>query len=300
MHPSDNRAEIREFLSTRRAKITPQQAGLPPGGGRRRVPGLRREEVAVLAGVSTEWYVRLEKGHIGGVSDDVLDAVAKALRLNEAERIHLFNLARAAKPRRPQRRRAPSAVRPSIARLLESMVGTPAYVRNARNDVLAYNPLFRALYAPLFDDPVNPPNFVRFTFLDPRTHDFYPDWDEAADGMVAMLRTEAGRNPHDRDLYDLVGELATRSDNFRTRWAGHDVRLHQSGTKRIKHPVVGLIEIDFDALELPADPGLVITTYSAEPGTPSADALTLLASWVATSGEEQHLREDEEPDKRIR
>lgn len=287
MQPADNRAAIREFFATRRAKLAPQDVGLPSGGGRRRVPGLRREEVAVLAGVSTEWYARLEKGHINGVSDDVLDAVARALQLDEAERLHLFNLARAAKPKTAQRRQPKSPVRPSIKRLLESMAAAPAFVRNARNDVLACNPLFRALYAPVFDDPVQPPNIVRFTFLDPRRFDFYPDWEEAADGMVALLRKEAGRNPYDRDLTDLVGELATRSEEFRTRWAGHDVRMHLTGTKRINHPVVGLVEITFDVLELPADPGLTITTYGAEPGTPSADALNLLASWAATNHDDE-------------
>jgi transcriptional regulator with XRE-family HTH domain len=291
MDPSDNRAAIREFLATRRAKLTPQDVGLPPGGGRRRVAGLRREEVAVLAGVSTEWYVRLEKGHINGVSDDVLDAVARALKLDEAERLHLFNLARASRPKAAQRRQPKSPVRPSIKRLLDSMASTPAFVRNARNDILACNPLFRALYAPVFDDPVQPPNFARFTFMDPRRHEFYPDWDEAADGMVALLRKEAGRNPYDRDLTDLVGELATRSDEFRTRWAGHDVRMHLTGTKRINHPIVGVVEITYDVLEMPADPGLTLTTYSAEPDTPSDDALKLLTSWIATKNED-----DRDPD----
>ena len=293
MQPTDNRAEIREFLATRRAKLTPQQVGLLPGGGRRRVPGLRREEVAVLAGVSTEWYVRLEKGHINGVSDDVLDAVARALQLDEAERLHLFNLARAAKPRRPQRRAQPR-VRPSIERLLNSMTSCPAFVKNGRIDVLASNPLFRALYSPIYDDPARPPNLARFTFLDPRARDFYPDWNDVANGTVSLLRTEAGRDPHDRDLTDLVGELATRSDEFRTRWAGHDVRLHQKGTKNFNHPVVGPITVAFDVLELPADPGLQLTTYSAEPDTPSEDALKLLASWAATTHEEQALREAEQ------
>jgi transcriptional regulator with XRE-family HTH domain len=300
VQPSDNRAEIREFLATRRAKLTPQRAGLPPGGGRRRVPGLRREEVAVLAGVSTEWYVRLEKGHINGVSDDVLDAVARALQLDEAERIHLFNLARAAKPQRAQRRRTQLRVRPSIERLLASMASTPAFVRNGRIDVLATNPLFRALYSPVFDNSSGPPNLARFTFLDPRARDFYPEWDEAADGTVALLRGQAGRDPHDRDLSDLVGELATRSDEFRTRWAGHDVRLHQAGIKHFHHPVVGPIEVVFDSLEPSADPGLILTTYSAEPNTPSEDALKLLASWAATTQDEQHLRLAEKSDKRVR
>ena len=281
----DNRAEIREFLATRRAKITPEQAGLMPGNGRRRVPGLRREEVAVLAGVSTEWYVRLEKGHISGVSDEVLGAVVRALQLDEAERLHLFDLARAAKPSRPSRRRTRQTVRPSVLRILESMTGTPAFVRNARLDVLAINPLGRALYSPVFDDPARPANLARFCFLDPVSRDFYPGWDDVAHTTVALLRTEAGRDPYNRELTDLVGELATRSEQFRSRWAEHDVRLHQTGTKHFRHPVVGLLDVAFDALPLAAgeDQDLTMTCYTAEPGSPSDDALKLLASWAATS-----------------
>jgi transcriptional regulator with XRE-family HTH domain len=277
----DTRAEIREFLASRRAKVTPEQVGLPAGGGKRRVPGLRREEVAVLAGVSTDWYIRLEKGHISGVSVDVLDAVARALRLDEAERAHLFDLARAARPTRAPRRRARSTVRPSIARIVDSMLTTPAFVRNGRLDVLAINDLGRALYAPAFDTPQRPVNLARFNFLDPRAEDFYPDWDTAADTSVALLRTEAGRDPDNRDLTDLVGELATRSDAFRTRWAAHDVRLHHSGTKHFQHPVVGRLALAFEAMELPTDPGLTLTAYTPEPGSPSEDALRLLASWAA-------------------
>jgi transcriptional regulator with XRE-family HTH domain len=281
----DNRAEIREFLVTRRAKITPVQAGLQPGGGRRRVPGLRREEVAVLAGVSTEWYVRLEKGHISGVSDEVLGAVARALQLDEAERLHLFDLARAARPSRPPRRRARQAVRPSVRRILESMPGTPAFIRNGRLDVLAINPLGQALYSPVFDAPASPANLARFCFLDPVARDFYPDWDEVAQSTVALLHTEAGRNPYDRELSDMVGEFATRSEAFRTLWAAHDVQLHQYGTKHFRHPVVGLMDVDFDSMPLPAseDQGLTLTCYSAEPGSPSEDALKMLASWTASS-----------------
>jgi transcriptional regulator with XRE-family HTH domain len=279
----DNRAEIREFLATRRAKITPEQVGLPPGGGRRRVPGLRREEVAVLAGVSPEWYVRLEKGHISGVSDDVLHAVARALLLDEAEELHLFDLARAAKPLRAARRRPPQQVRPSIQRLLAALSGTPAFVRNGRLDVLAVNPLGRALYAPVFDHPGQPANLARFTFLDPRAADFFPDWDEVAQSTVAVLRGATGRDPDDRGLSDLVGELATRSDTFRARWATHDVRLHRTGVKHFRHPVVGLIDVDFDSLDLPADPGLTLNVYSPEPGSPSDDALRLLAMWATST-----------------
>jgi hypothetical protein len=288
----DNRAEIREFLATRRAKITPEQAGLAPGGGRRRVPGLRREEVAVLAGVSTEWYVRLEKGHISGVSDEVVGAVARALQLDEAERLHLSDLARAAKPSRSPRRRTRQTVRPSVLRILESMTGTPAFVRNGRLDVLAINPLGRALYSPVFDDPARPANLARFCFLDPQSRDFYPDWDDVAHATVALLRTEAGRDPRNRELTDLVGELATRNEEFRTGWAAHDVRLHQTGTKHFRHPAVGLLDVAFDSMPLPTreDQGLTMTCYSAEPGSPSEDALKLLASWAATASPSQDTR----------
>jgi hypothetical protein len=249
------------------------------------VPGLRREEVAVLAGVSTEWYVRLEKGHIAGVSEDVLDAVARALQLDEAERAHLYDLARAAKPRRAPVRRAAPQVKPSVRWILESMTSAAAFVRNGRLDILAINPLGRALYAPVFDDARRPANLARFNFLDPRARDFYPNWDDAADTSVALLRTEAGRDPRNRDLTDLVGELATRSEEFRTRWAAHDVRLHRTGTKHFQHPVVGRLDLAFDALDVPAAPGLTLTAYTAEPGSPSADALALLASWAATTAD---------------
>jgi transcriptional regulator with XRE-family HTH domain len=286
----DNRAEIREFLTTRRAKIRPEQVGLPAGGGTRRVPGLRREEVAVLAGVSTDWYVRLEKGHIDGVSDDVLDAVARALRLDDAERLHLFNLARAAKPRRVIRtRQAPPAPHPSLRRVIDSM-STPAFIRNGRLDVLAINALGRALYSPVFADPHRPANMARFCFLDPASRTFYPDWQDVAHATVAVLRSAAGRDPHDRALTDLVGELATRSDFFRVEWASHNVTLHQHGTKHFQHPVVGLIDVTFDSMPLPADPGLTLTAYSTEPGTPSEDALNLLASWNATAPSGEHHR----------
>jgi len=251
---------------------------------RRRVPGLRREEVAQLAGVSTDYYTRLEKGNLGGASDAVLEAIGRALHLDDAERAHLFDLARSARgtTAREPRRRAQPRVRPSIQRLLDSMTTAAAFVRNGRLDVLAVNALGRALYAPVFDDPGRtPPNLARFCFLDPRADDFYPDWADAANTTVALLRTEAGRAPYDRALTDLVGELATRSDAFRTRWAAHDVRLHRTGTKHFHHPLVGEIGVAFDALELPADPGLTLTAYTAEPGSASAEKLTLLASWTA-------------------
>jgi transcriptional regulator with XRE-family HTH domain len=277
----DNRSEIRDFLATRRAKLTPEQVGLATSG-RRRVPGLRREEVAVLAGVSTDWYIRLEKGHIGGVSDDVLDAVARALQLSDVERDHLFNLARAARPTRTPRARAKTPIPASVQRLLDSMTGAAAFVRNGRLDILAANQLARALYAPVLDEPAHRANIARFDFLDPRAADYYPNYDGALAVAVALLRTEAGRAPHDKDLTELIGELATRSEAFRTRWGAHDVRAHRGGIKQFNHPVVGYLELAYDSMELVAAPGLVLTAYTAEPATASADALSLLASWAAT------------------
>ncbi|GAA3703629.1 helix-turn-helix transcriptional regulator [Arthrobacter ginkgonis] len=277
----DNRNDIREFLATRRAKITPQQAGLPAYGGNRRVPGLRREEVAMLAGVSIDYYIRLERGNLRGVSDSVLDALARALQLDEAERAHLFDLARAAAPSTPAgRRQAPQKVRPTLQRVLDAM-GTPAFVRNGNMDILAANRLGRALYGEIFDSPVQPPNSARFAFLDPRAERFFRDWDRVIEDSVAILRAEAGRRPYDRGLSNLIGELSTRSELFRTRWAAHNVRFHRTGGKRLNHPLVGDLDLDYEAMELPADPGLVVITYTAEPGSPSQDALNLLASWTA-------------------
>jgi transcriptional regulator with XRE-family HTH domain len=273
--------DIAEFLSSRRAKVTPEQAGLPTYG-KRRVPGLRREEVASLAGVSIDYYKRLERGNVSGVSDSVLEALARALQLDDAERFHLFDLARAANPMVPRRRRlVQQRVRPVVQRILDS-VGTPALVRNARVDYLAANPLGRALYAPLFDSPEQPANSARFTFLDPVAVDFFPDWERVATDLVAHLRSEAGRHPNDRGLSDLVGELSTRSDEFRTRWAAHNVRFHRTGTKRIHHPVVGDLDLSYETMELSADAGLTMTVYTAEPGSASQDALDILASWIAT------------------
>ncbi|OIV38649.1 transcriptional regulator [Mangrovactinospora gilvigrisea] len=282
----DTAKEIREFLASRRAKITPQAAGLPAfGGGHRRVPGLRREEVALLAGVSIDYYARLERGQLAGASEEVLDAVCQALQLDEAERAHLHDLA-AAQRRRPRRRTTRKAKEPvpaSLRRVLESMTGSPAFIRNGRLDILAVNPLGRALYAPLFAGAAAlPVNIARFQFLDPAGRDFFPDWDASVNTTVSLLRTEAGRAPGDSDLTGLIGELVTRSEEFRTAWAQHNVRLHHTGRKPFRHPAVGELSLDFDAMAFPAHPGLTLTAYSAEPGTPDHDALSLLASWAAT------------------
>jgi transcriptional regulator with XRE-family HTH domain len=284
----DNRTDIRDFLASRRAKLTPEQVGLP-AGGRRRVPGLRREEVAVLAGVSSEWYARLEKGHISGVSDDVLEAVARALRLDEEEHTYLFDLARAARPaRRTTSRRAEVGVAPRVQWMLDSMTMSAAFVRNGRLDVVATNPLARALHAPMFDSATTAQrgraNFARYHFLDEGSRHFFIDWDDGADATVALLRAEAGREPHDRALREIVGELSTLSPEFRTRWAAHDVRIRHEGIKRLEHPEVGPIELTYQSLDLPTSRGAVhdLSIYTAEPGTTSEDRLTLLASWTAT------------------
>ncbi|MER6219131.1 helix-turn-helix transcriptional regulator [Streptomyces sp900105755] len=287
----DNRSEVREFLTSRRAKITPQQAGLPAYSGNRRVKGLRREEVALLAGVSAEYYARLERGNLSGVSESVLDSLARALQFDEAERAHLDDLARAANTtRRPARRRTPQPIRPSLQHLLDAMTEAPAFIRNGRLDIVATNRLGRALYAPVFADPARPANLARYQFLNPTAADFMPELNDQIAKSVALLRTEAGRDPYNRELTDLIGELSTRSEEFRTLWAAHDVRLHQTGTKLFRHPAVGELSLAFEAMPIPTDPGLTLTALSAEPGTPPHDSLKLLASWAAT------LDEDDQPD----
>ncbi len=280
----DIRDQIRAFLSTRRARISPGQAGLPVyRGEHRRVSGLRREEVAVLAGISTEYYTRFERGNATGVSEGVIDGIAHALQLDDAERTHLLDLIRTAgSTRRPRRRPAPQHVRPAIQRIIDSMTGTPALVLNGRLDILAANALGYALYSPVYADPVRPANNARFIFLDPHATEFFRDWDKVASDTVALLRAEAGGDPYDRGLSDLIGELSTRSDQFRVRWAAHNVRIHTTGVKLIRHPVVGDLELPFESFPIPADPSQSLLTYTTEPGSSSRDALTLLASWATS------------------
>ncbi|GEK23038.1 helix-turn-helix transcriptional regulator [Cellulomonas xylanilytica] len=283
----DNRADVREFLMSRRAKVSPDAAGVI-GGANRRVPGLRRSEVAVLAGVSVEYYAKLERGAIGGASASVLDSVARALQLDDTERAHLFDLARAAdgipSSGRPRRRVTRSSTpRPSLQWALSAITDGVAFVRDQRQDLLAVNALGRAFYSPVIGDGGRTPNLARFQFLDPASRDFYPDWDLFAEMCVAIMRSEAGRDPHDKGLQDLVGELSTRSETFRRLWGAHDVRTHGSGTKRFHHPVVGELTLAYEELAITAEPGQVLLVYTAEPGSPSAERLRLLASWAAES-----------------
>jgi transcriptional regulator with XRE-family HTH domain len=281
----DSKDGIREFLASRRAKLTPEQANLPVYGTNRRVTGLRREEVAMLAGISVEYYTRLERGNTRGVSDDVLEGIARALQLDEAERAHLFHLVRAATTTSaPRRRPTQERVRKSVQQILDSITA-PAYVRNERLDIIAANRLGEALYSPVYEFPSRPVNSARYLFLDPRASEFFIDWDTIAHDAVAILRAAAGRDPYDKRLTDLIGELSTRSDEFRIRWAAHNVKLHRSGTKRFHHPIVGDLTLNYEALELAADAGQRLNIYTAEPGSPSYDALNLLASWITTTSD---------------
>lgn len=287
---------MREFLTTRRAKISPDQAGLPAIGPRR-VPGLRRSEVASLAGMSVEYYAKLERGTLAGVSSGVLEALARALQLDDAERAHLLRLAHEAdgsnavlrRPRRPK----PVPVRASLQWTLDAITTSPAIIGNDRLDLLAANQLGRAMYCDAYTDPAKPPNFARFTFLDSAAHRFYPDWELAADMTVANLRTAAGKDPHDKALHDLVGELSTRNDDFRRRWGAHNVRTHGAGVKHFHHHTVGDLTLAYESMDLRADPGLTMTIYAAEPGSATEDALKLLASWAATAPEQTPAQEQQ-------
>jgi transcriptional regulator with XRE-family HTH domain len=285
----DTKREIQEFLTSRRARITPEQAGVRTfGSGPRRVPGLRREEVASLAGVSIAYYTKLERGDASGASDTVLDALSRALQLDDAERSHLFDLVRAQQPvpRTRRRRRAPQTIRPGVQRLLDR-IDAPAYVRNGRMDILAMNKLGEALYSEMLVNPRRPANSARFCFLDPRATTFFVDWEKTADASVAVLRAEAGRNPHDQDLTNLIGELSTQSEDFRVRWARHDVGTHVTGVKRLHHPLVGHLKLTYEGMTLAGEPDLVMFAFTAEIGSKSEQALSLLASWAATLEHEE-------------
>ena len=280
----DHRQEVHDFLTSRRARLSPAQAGLPTFGDKRRVVGLRREEVASLAGVSFDYYARLERGNLSGVSASVLDGLSRALQLDEAERQHLDDLAKIANstpahraaPRRPK----PAAgLRPEVLGILAGMSGTPAYVRNYRFDILAANDLCQALYGDILDRL--PVNLARLIFLEPRALGFFGDWDTVADDAVGALRVEAGRHPRDKELSDLVGELVTRSDEFATRWARHNVRLHRTARKHLHNRLVGDIELTGNALEIPGE-NFTLIAYTADVGSPAADRLQLLAAWSAT------------------
>ncbi|HEY3748690.1 MAG TPA: helix-turn-helix transcriptional regulator [Pseudonocardiaceae bacterium] len=271
--------EFREFLRTRRARISPADVGLPPGPGTRRVQGLRREEVAMLAGVSVDYYIRLERGRNVNVSDTVLDAIARALRLNETERTHLFTVARPCRARR--RPLPPQRVRPGLRLVLESLIDLPAMVLGRRLDVLATNRMARALYTDFDALPHRERNMARYVFLDEGVRELYVDWPSAARGIVGTLHLYAGSYPHDPQLAELIGELSLQDKDFRRWWADHDVLQRTYGNKRYHHPVVGDMTLGYEALNPVGDPEQNIGLYTAEPGSPSEQALRLLASWTS-------------------
>jgi transcriptional regulator with XRE-family HTH domain len=282
--------EVQEFLVSRRANLTPEQVGLPRNGEDRRVPGLRREEVAELAGVSVDYYSRLERGNIRGASDSVLDAIAQALRLTDIEREHLYDLARTA-PAPTAARRTPvtqPVLRASVQRVLDSMA-VPAIVYNAAQDILAANLMGRALCAPHFE--ATKPNMARFIFLDPRAQHYYADWPLARRTTAAILHRDVGRDPLNTELTALIGELSTLSSHFRQDWAHHDVHEHRTGRKTYRHPLVGDIEVTWDVFEMPGQPGLSIVTFTADEHSESAEKLALLASWAASRNDDQPAAE---------
>lgn len=281
----DNRAEVKEFLSSRRDRVTPEQLGLPAGSNRR-VKGLRRSEVAALAGVSVEYYTRIERGAISGASPEVLEAIARALQLRDDEREYLFDLANAANASRPVRRKKQKDWRAprELQWMLDSITGAAALVRNGRMDVLAANSLARAFYSDMYEEQGETPNFARFIFLDERGIDFHLDWDRAANTAVRILRAEGARNAHDQEHHALIGELCTRSAEFSKRWASHDVLRHGAGFKHFHHSMVGDLTLAFESLDLISEPGLTFTSYTPEPGSPSAERMQLLANWAASAG----------------
>ncbi|MFJ1935729.1 helix-turn-helix domain-containing protein [Kitasatospora sp. NPDC088160] len=278
----DQRTELSEFLRSRRARLRPEDVGLPDSTTRRRVPGLRREELALLAGVSTAYYTRLEQGHGESVSAAVLDAIARVLRLSPAEREHLGRLTRPAR-RRPGRAAArPQRVRPALQQLLDAMDCVPAYVLGRRLDIIGWNRLGTALLGDFAAMPPERRNMAWQLFLEPASHELYEDWDGKATDVVGMLRLDAGRDPDDPRLASLIGELSLKSADFRRLWATHSIQDKGHGTKRLHHPVVGRLNLQYETLRPAGDVDQVLVTYHAEPGSSSAESLRLLASWAAT------------------
>ncbi|NEA43929.1 helix-turn-helix transcriptional regulator [Streptomyces sp. SID11385] len=274
----DPKAELSEFLRLRRAALKPHDVGLPELGRQRRVPGLRREELAQLAGVSVAYYTRLEQGNAGNVSAEVLDAVARALRLSDAEHEHLLRLAHARPGRKKKRGGCPATLRPALGTLLDSL-DVPAYVLDGRTDILGWNRLAAALLHDFGALPPHRRNFARLVFLDPSVRERYTDWEAKAAETARALRAYAGYCADDPELPGLIGELSMHSEEFRQLWAAHEVRDLSHGTKTFRHPLVGELTLSYETLRLPDDPGQSLFLYHAEPGSPSAEALRLLGSW---------------------
>jgi len=274
----DRRAELSEFLRTRRARLKPEDVGLPDFGRHRRVPGLRREELAQLAGVSVAYYTRLEQGNGRNVSAEVLDAIARALRLSDAEHAHLTHLAKPKQQKKKQTARA-EQVRGALGQLLDAMDGVPAYITGRRSDILVWNRMAAAVFGDWSELPPQERNWARLVFLRPEYRDLFMEWDQKAYDMVSFLRMDAGCHPDDPRLAALVGELSVKSEDFRRLWATHDVKEKSYGVKHLMHPLVGELTLNFESFRLADGTDQALITYSAEPGSPSAEALRLLASW---------------------
>ncbi|MCP2165965.1 helix-turn-helix transcriptional regulator [Goodfellowiella coeruleoviolacea] len=276
----DRRAELGEFLRSRRARLRPEELGLPDYGGARRVPGLRREELARLAGVSVDHYVRLEQGRTLHFSAAVLDAVARALRLSDAERQHLYRLARPwPGPDRADSAPEPQRVRPGLRRLLDSVGEVPAYIVGRNTDVLAWNRLAAALITDFGALPPRERNLARLVFLDEGMRALYADWRGKASDVVAYLRLDAGRHPGDPSTATLVAELSSASPEFREVWAEHQVKDKTHGRYRYRHPVVGELELGYETLRFPDDPDQALIAHTVAEGSPAQTALRLLVAW---------------------
>ncbi|MEN9715360.1 MAG: hypothetical protein RJA35_827 [Actinomycetota bacterium] len=273
----DLRKDISDFLTSRRARISPESVGLPSYSPNRRVAGLRREEVAMLAGVSVDYYTRIERGQLKGVSESVVAGLARVLNLDDAERKYLDNLVSLSNPgiRLPSKPR-PMVVKSSLLRLLESVEDVPMYVRNGRMDILAMNAMAKQFLSPVIASQGPQPNMARFCILDPSAQDYFVDWEKVATDTVGILRAQASRDPYDKQLTDLIGELCTLSEFFRVHWAAHNVHEHKGGTKRFNHPEVGQMELMFEAFDVPNEESLRLNTYFAPAGSASENALKLL------------------------
>lgn len=267
--------ELGTFLRAHRAAVRPEDVGLPGGTGVRRTPGLRREEVATLAGVSVDYYTRLERGRETRPSPSVVDALAGALRLSRDEHRHLRELV-GRRPAQPSRTELSRGIRPGVRHLLEALRPNPAYVVGPINDLLAANPSGLRLLAGIDSWPVRQRNIIRYVFLHPTARRLYEDWDQMAPGVVAHLRAMAGEFAHTPEFVHLVGELTVKSNEFASLWERYEVDAHTSGLKRFRHPTVGRLTLGYEAMSLNGTDGQRLIAYYATPNTPDYDATVLL------------------------
>ncbi len=272
------RNELGEFLRARRAEIDPAAVGLR-GGGLRRVAGLRREEVAALSAISTDYYARLEQGRMPA-SPSVLASLGRVLRLDDDQRAYMHELAAKTDPKfpRPHKRQR---IQPQLQRMLDDMASTPAFAIGPRTEIVAWNAMGAALITDFGTIPENQRYYIRMLITDPSMRTFYADWEQVTRLAIAQMRMHNANNPGDESLAELVSELSIRDPQFRQWWAAHDVTVRDTGTKHLRHPVVGDLNLDWNAVTWAANPELQIIVWTAEPHTASHDALRLLASFTA-------------------